>query len=115
MRTIAIVASLVFSAGIAFADGGGSVKPPVVGTVNPSLSGAEPGVPNGTKSALGTGEAPSVASAPVGTDTSTAAPGGAAESSKNGALSAPNTDRDAANDGHPKPLKPSDAKSDTPN
>jgi hypothetical protein len=83
------------------AEVGGPVIQPAVGTANPAppAAGSDVGTPQPRKpaldgnSALGTnGNAlDNQAAGPIatGNDTSTAAPGGQAESSKNGALSSP--------------------------
>jgi hypothetical protein len=100
MRIIVIAAVFLLCPPVALADGGGAVKAPAVGTAAPpasDLGGPPKTVPGGTGSSV-----------PVGTDTSTAAPGGKAESSRNGALSGPNTERDAASRDHPKPVRPED-------
>jgi hypothetical protein len=70
----------------AHAEVGGPVAPPTVGTANPPppAAGSDVGTPPQKP-------ADDLASGPIasGTDTSTAAPGGRAESSANGALSTP--------------------------
>jgi hypothetical protein len=85
----------------AHAEGGGPVTPPAVGTANPAppAAGSDIGPPPPQKpalngnSALGTNGniVDNQAAGPLttGADTSTAAPGGQAESSANGALSTP--------------------------
>jgi len=102
-RLIIVLAAIILMAEAlaAHADNAGPVKPPAVGTANPAPpAGAAPdigqqGLPQpalGGNSALRTeGSATgSPAQGPfTGTDTSTAAPGGQAESSANGALSSP--------------------------
>ena len=85
----------------AHAEGGGPVTPPAIGTANPAppAAGSDVGGPlpqkpalNGT-SALDTNgsvvDNQAAGPATTGADTSTAAPGGHAESSANGALSTP--------------------------
>jgi hypothetical protein len=85
----------------AHAEGGGPVTPSAVGTANPAppAAGSDVGAPlpqkpalNGN-SALGTNgnvvDNQAAGTATTGADTSTAAPGGRAESSANGALSTP--------------------------
>jgi hypothetical protein len=100
MRTIAVIllsASMLSSPAQAIAAGGGPVGPRTVGPANPAppAAGAEVGAPAEGKSLvetpLGTGADDTAKStpAPPGIDTSTAAPGGQAESSRNGALSTP--------------------------
>ena len=82
------------------ADNAGPIKAPAVGTANPAPPAAAPdlGQPEPPKPVLGgnaAGKTGGVATdrraVPpfAGTDTSTAAPGGQAESSANGALSSP--------------------------
>jgi hypothetical protein len=98
MRTIAITAlsALVMLAAVmAHADNGGAVTAPAVGTASqaPPAAGAEIGVPQAQKPAIGIGgtsvDDATVAATVHGIDTSTAAPGGHAESTRNGALSTP--------------------------
>jgi hypothetical protein len=83
----------------AHADNAGPIKQPTVGTANPSPDSAAPdlGTPppkaaNGADAARGTPgslvDKPTAVPRP-GADTSTAAPGGHAESTANGALSSP--------------------------
>jgi len=91
---------LMAQALLAHAEGGGPVTPPAVGAANPAppAAGSDVGTPMPQKPALNGNSAlgtngnviDNQAAGPVATDTSTAAPGGQAESSKNGALSAPN-------------------------
>jgi hypothetical protein len=84
----------------AHADNAGPVKAPAVGTANPAppAAASDLGQPEPAKPALGgnaagktNGVATDKRAVPpfAGTDTSTAAPGGQAESSANGALSSP--------------------------
>jgi hypothetical protein len=85
----------------AHAEVGGPVIQPAVGTANPAppAAGSDVGTPQPQKPALGGNSAlgtngnaiDNQTAGPVttGNDTSTAAPGGQAESSKNGALSSP--------------------------
>jgi hypothetical protein len=104
---------LLTQALIAHAEGGGPVTPPAVGTENPAppAAGSDIGAPLPQKpalkgnNALGTNgaAADNQAAGPVATDTSTAAPGGQAESSRNGALSSP---PDAASPPDGKPVHP---------
>lgn len=96
----ALSALTILAPAFAHAEGGGVVKPPAVGTAGqtPPTAGGEavpppidqstaPGAPN---TALGTSrDAPKPPPAATGVDTSTAGPGGQAESTKNGALSSP--------------------------
>jgi hypothetical protein len=101
MRNIAIVVLSAFTLlppAFAFAGGGGPVSPPAVGAANPAPPAVgEVGVPPTAKPSLDAagstvGSSGTNAAAPPtihGADTSTAAPGGQAESSKNGALSTP--------------------------
>jgi len=100
---------LLTQALLAHAEGGGPVTPPAVGTSNPAppAAGSDIGAPLPQKpalkgnNALGTnGTAVDQAGGPVATDTSTAAPGGQAESSRNGALSSP-PDAASPPDGNP--------------
>jgi hypothetical protein len=99
----------------ALADGGGPVSPPSVGTTEsaPSTTAPEPAAPSAPKPTLNP-IAPSATMTPAdkGLDTSTAAPGGQAESSKNGALSTP-TDSDAAPKHHKKSKASSSTAEDT--
>jgi hypothetical protein len=102
MRIIVVSLILLLCPVAARADGGGPVKPPVVGTVaQPPSVGSEAAIP--PKPATKADEVP------LGADTSTAGPDGKAESTHNGALSSPNTDKDAARRDHPGPIKPEDA------
>jgi hypothetical protein len=102
MRTIAITllsAYTLLCPALAFAGGGGPVSPPAVGAAAPPQpeSGAEVGVPHDAKSVpgaaleAGANGAAEPATSPThqAIDISTAAPGGHAESSRNGALSTP--------------------------
>ena len=97
MRTIAVIllaTSTLLSPVQAIAAGGGPLSPPAIGPTNPAppAAGAEVGAPAEGKplveTPLGTG-ANETAKSPPGLDASTAAPGGHAESSRNGALSTP--------------------------
>ena len=99
---IIVLAGIVLMAEalVAHADNAGPVKAPAVGTANPAPPagapdiGAPPPKAAPANAAVGTSTG-SVADgqagqpAPTATDTSTAAPGGQAESSRNGALSSP--------------------------
>jgi hypothetical protein len=96
----ALLALTVLAPAIAFAEGGGVVKPPAIGTgaPTPPTAGGEavpppidqPTAPSAPNTALGTSrDAPKAPLASTGVDTSTAGPGGQAESTKNGALSSP--------------------------
>jgi hypothetical protein len=89
LSVTALSAVTLLSPELAFATGGGPVSPPPVGTTHPAppAVGAEAGMPLGTKPALD--PTATVKTPAPGIDTSTAAPGGEAESSKNGALSTP--------------------------
>jgi len=96
MRTAAVIAFsaiILLSPTAADAGGGNAVTNPTVGTANPAPpTGSEIGVPANPKPALGAGGTVAGTAdnpAAAGIDTSTAAPGGQAESSKNGALSTP--------------------------
>jgi hypothetical protein len=92
---------LLAEALVAHAEVGGPITQPAVGTANqaPSAAGSEVGTSQprkpglGGNSALGTSGTAidNQAAGPIstGNDISTAAPGGQAESSKNGALSSP--------------------------
>ena len=101
---------LLTQALIAHAEGGGPVTAPTASTANPAppAAGSDIGAPMPQKPALkgnnamGTGGATvdNQAAGPVATDTSTAAPGGQAESSRNGALSSP-PDAASPTDGTP--------------
>jgi hypothetical protein len=100
MRTIAVIllsTSTLLSPVQAIAAGGGPLSPPAVGPTNPAppAAVAEVGAPaEGTslvETPLGAHANDGAKSppAPPGIDTSTAGPGGHAESSRNGALSTP--------------------------
>jgi len=102
-RIIILLAGIILMAEAlaAHADNAGPVKAPAVGTANPAPpAGAAPdlGQPEPPKPVLGGNSALKADGAATGTraqgpftgtDTSTAAPGGQAESSANGALSSP--------------------------
>ena len=102
---------LLAEALVAHAEVGGPVTQPAVGTANPAPPAAsDVGTPQPQKpalranSALGTNgtAVDNQTAGPIatGNDTSTAAPGGQAESSKNGALSSP-SNRASPPDGKP--------------
>lgn len=92
---------LLAEALVAHAEVGGPITQPSVSTANPvaPAAGSDAGMSQPRKPALGGNSAlgtngiaiDNQASGPIatGSDTSTAAPGGQAESSKNGALSSP--------------------------
>ena len=115
---IILLAIALLTPVLARADHSGPVTPPVVGTANPApTAGADgalvlqkPSLSAGA-TALGTSgnTVDNQGSSPIatGADTSTAAPGGQAESSKNGALSIPA-------EGHHKKPKPAPDDGDTP-
>jgi hypothetical protein len=100
---IIVLAAIVLLAEalVAHAEVGGPVTQPAVGTANPAppVAGSEVGTSQPRKpavngnSALGTNgtaiDNETAGPIATGKDTSTAAPGGQAESSKNGALSSP--------------------------
>lgn len=99
---IIVLLGIVLAAGAlaAHADNAGPVKAPAVGTANPAppAAASDIGQPEPPKPALGGNSAEKMngtatdkrAVGPFpGADTSTAAPGGQAESSTNGALSSP--------------------------
>ncbi len=100
--TIIVLSALtLLSPALAHAEGAGPVAPPAVGAANPAApaAGSEVPTPPSTQptlkkgnTALGTNGGIDSATVPpvaAGADTSTAAPGGQADSSKNGALSTP--------------------------
>ena len=100
IATITAFSALILSVpALAYAQGGAIGKPPAIGTTNPTppTAGGEavpppidqPAAPSVPNTALGTSRDAPKPTAPTGIDTSTAAPGGQAESSKNGALSSP--------------------------
>jgi hypothetical protein len=100
-----------------------SVKAPAVGTANPAppAAASDLGQPEPPKPVLGgntagktNGVATDNRAVPpfAGTDTSTAAPGGQAESSANGALSSPPNGQPARKTHHTK--KPAESGSETP-
>lgn len=122
MRTITIAAlpALVMLASVmAHADSGGVVMTPAVGTASPAppAAGAEVGVPQAQKPAIGIGgtsvDDATVAATVRGIDTSTAAPGGHAESTRNGALSTP-ADSGQTAEHHKKIEPPTGANTETP-
>jgi hypothetical protein len=99
---IIVLLGIVLTAGAlaAHADNAGPIKAPAVGTANPAppAAASDIGTQDAPKPVLGGNSAEKTdgaatddrAVAPfAGTDTSTAAPGGRAESSANGALSSP--------------------------
>ena len=99
--TVAFSAFILLIPAMAQAEGAGPVAPPAAGTANPAPAGAGSDIPAPAaaqptlkkgNTALGTNggiDSPTAPPVAAGTDTSTAAPGGQAESSQNGALSTP--------------------------
>ena len=100
---------LLAEALVAHAEVGGPVIPPTIGTANPPAAGSEVGAPS-TQKPVDNQAAGLIAS---GTDTSTAAPGGQAESSANGALSTPPNGK-PVHPTHGKAKPATDTSADTP-
>jgi hypothetical protein len=94
MIAIAFSALILFTPALAHAEGTGPAAPPTppaAGSDIPTPPAAQPTLKKGN-TALGTNggiDSPTAPPVAAGTDTSTAAPGGQAESSQNGALSTP--------------------------
>lgn len=103
--TIALSALILLAPALAHAQGASTVVPPAAGTASPAppTTGSEiptpplakPEMKKGNTALKTNGTATdSAGAAQTGADTSTAAPGGQAESSRNGALSTPGDPRE---------------------